>query len=68
MTAPATPRRYAWSVSEPVSLFLRVIAVACVIVLFIVAFMILGDDKVTADRVVTGFMSTGVLGAILIII
>jgi hypothetical protein len=69
MTAPAPGPRYGWTVpAGPVSLFLRVVAVACVIAILIAAFMILGDDKVTADRVVTGFLSTGVLGAILIII
>jgi hypothetical protein len=67
MTQPVQPR-YRWTVSEPVSLLLRVVAVACVIAILLVGFIVLSDSKVTVDRVATGFISTGVLGAILIII
>jgi hypothetical protein len=70
MTAPAPGPRYSWSVpaGHPAGLFLRIIAVACVVAILIAAFMVLGDSKVTADRVATMGISTGVLGGILILI
>lgn len=55
-------------VTGQASLLLRIVAVACVIAILLVGFIVLGDSKVTVDRVATGFIATGVLGAILIII
>jgi hypothetical protein len=70
MTAPAAGPRYSWQVpaGHPASLFLRIVAVACVVAILIAAFMILGDSKVTVDRIATMGISTGVLGGILILI
>lgn len=65
MTQPA-PNRWGVAISPPVSLFLRIVAVAAVIAIFIASFLCL--DHVTNERIATIGISTGVLGAILIII
>lgn len=66
--APGQPgqRRYWYNAPAAYSPFLRVLAVACVIAILIVGILILADDKVTVDRVASGFIATGVLGAILV--
>lgn len=70
MTAPAPGPgpRYGWGVpaGHPASLFLRILAVACVVAILIVGFLCL--DHTTTDRIASGFIAAGVLGAILIII
>jgi hypothetical protein len=67
MTQQPVPPGRAWPVvGGQASLLLRVVAVAAVIAILIVGFLCL--DHITTDRVATGFISAGVLGAILIII
>jgi hypothetical protein len=67
-TAPAPGPRYGYVTDARASLVLRLVAVAAVIAILVVGILILADNKITVDRVATGFISTGVLGAILIII